>query len=303
MKPTPHACKAIESLVMSDAYGQALSAADRQKTDKHLGTCADCRETVGFLRASIKTVRTHPQPPGPGEPHPDPALIVALEADTLDAPASEHVSAHIVHCDSCRAEYLTLLKWSNERVAERALAGDPELEAEIADGIRENRIRPGTKIADAAKSVQQYWAEMLKKAKRWTLDLGEQYKKGTMLGQIRILSQQMAAPVGRGGTRHKRVAKVLEVPIGRNTYSVELSLMPDEGLLAVDIAGMKMIEATRLFAALRLETGERVSTARTNPHGNAHFTVSRQAIGDIGVLDLHGEGAEAQIAFRLPQHP
>src|SRR6266852_5528117 len=152
---TRHTCIAAEPLVMSYAYGQALSAADRQKADKHLGTCADCRETVGFIRQSLKTTRTRPEPTDPGEPHPDPALIVALEADTLDAPTSEHVSAHIVHCDSCREEFLTLLKWSNERVEERALAGDPELEAEIADGIRENRIRPGTKIADAAKSVQQ----------------------------------------------------------------------------------------------------------------------------------------------------
>jgi hypothetical protein len=287
---------------MGLAYGRALSVPDRQRVEKHLTGCEDCTETVGFLRASLKTARTHPESAGPGEPHPEPALIVALEADTLDAPTSEHVSAHIVHCDSCREEFLTLLKWSNERVEERALAGDPELEAEIADGIREHRIRTGTKITDAAKGAQTNWAEMLKKAKRWTLDLGQHYKD-VMLGPMRILSQQMAAPAGRGGTRHKRVAKVLEVPIGPNTYSVELSLMPDEGLLAVDIAGKKITEQTRLFAALRLETGERVSTARTNPHGNAHFTVSRQAMGDIGVLDLHGEGAETQIAFRLPQHP
>src|SRR6266849_8356348 len=130
MKLSPHTCKTVEPLVMSHAYGRTLSASDRQKAEKHLGTCADCTEAVGFIRASIKTARTHPQPPGPGEPHPDPALIVALEADTLDAPTSEHVSAHIVHCDQCRAEYLTLLKWSNERVEERALARDPELETE-----------------------------------------------------------------------------------------------------------------------------------------------------------------------------
>ena len=288
---------------MSDAYGHALSAADRQKTDKHLGTCADCRETVGFLRASVKTTRTHPQPPGPGEPHPDPALIVALEADTLDAPASEHVSAHIVHCDSCREEFLTLLKWSNERVGERILAGDPELEAEIEDGTRDYRIRTGANVAAAVGGASINWGQVFEKAKRWIIDLDEKYGAGAMLGLIRIDSEQLVAPAGRGGTRRKRIAKVLEVPVGNNTYSVELSFLPDEDVLAVDIAGKKIAERIRLFTAVRLESGERLHAAQTNPHGNAHFTVPRQAIGDIGVLDLHGEAAEAQIAFRLPQHP
>lgn len=303
MKPTLHVCKTIEASIMGYAYGEELSAADRKKAEKHLEACSDCTETVGFIRASIKTARTHPQPLSPGEPHPDPALIVALEADTLDAPTSEHVSAHLVHCDRCREEYLTLLKWSNERVEEQVLAGDPELEAEVQDGMREHHLQTGAKSASGTKSAGFNWGKKLAEAMRWVLDLNEKYGPGAVLGSMRILSEQLAAPAGRGGTRRKRVAKVLEVPVGNNTYSVELSLLPDEEVLAVDIAGKKILEAIRLFAAVRLETGERVCTAKTNPHGNAHFTVARHAMGDIGVLDLHGEGAETQIAFRLPQHP
>jgi len=302
MKLTSHACKTIEGLIMSYAYGRALSAADQQKADKHLSTCADCTEMVGFIRASIKTARTNPQPSSPGEPCPDPALIVALEADTLDAPTSEHVSAHIVHCDSCREEYLTLLRWSSEQLEDRILAGDPELEAEIEDSMRDHRIRTGANIAVAEGSTLN-WGQMFENARRWTLDLGKKYGPGAMLGAMRILSEQMTAPAGRGGTRRKRVAKVLEVPVGNNTYSVELSFLPDEDVLAVDIAGKKIPEKIRLFTAVRLESGERLHAAQTNPHGNAHFTVPRHTIGNIGVLDLHGEGAETQIAFRLPQHP
>jgi uncharacterized protein YbaR (Trm112 family) len=297
-------CGDIDELVTRHAYGSKLSQKERSRVEEHLKGCASCSDLVFFVQKTMALARKEPirfEPPT--EPCLATETFIALDEGTLDEEAGHKAKLHLLACPPCRQVFLKLRSLSEQRVEERILTGDPELEAEIEDGMRDWHIRTGANIASAAKSAAQNWGQMLERAKLWILDLNEKYGAGTMLGPMRILSEQLAAPTGRGGTRRKRVAKVLEVPVGNNTYSVELSILPDEELLAVDIAGKKILEKFHLFAALRLETGERLHSARTNPHGNTHFTVPREAIGNIGVLDLHGEVAEAQIAFRMPHHP
>jgi hypothetical protein len=281
---------------MSYAYGEELSAADRQKAEKHIAPCADCTEMVGFLRTSIKNARTGPQPSSPGEPCPEPALIVAWEADTLDAPASEHVSAHIVHCDSCREEYLTLLRWSNERVEERALVGDPDLEAEIVDGLRDYSIRTGANVA-VAEGATFNWGRAFEKAKRWVLDLHETYQNGTSLGPIRIVAQTFATRGKRGSLRF---SKQVEMSVGENTYSIQLGVQRD-GSFQCDIDGHKITDERPLHLAVRRDTGEALFLTKTNIHGNGAFVLPTHELPpDILVLDLYLDGHDSQIAVRLP---
>lgn len=56
-----------ESELLSAYLDGELTAADRTRVDEHLPSCADCRATLGALRATLADLRALPEPDLPGQ--------------------------------------------------------------------------------------------------------------------------------------------------------------------------------------------------------------------------------------------
>ena len=90
------------------AFGD-LAEKERVTLEGHLRTCAPCRDFLSFVQDfNIGLREARPQTPLPGEPCPDPSLLIALEDGELNQKTAEHVRAHILFCKECQKEYRAL---------------------------------------------------------------------------------------------------------------------------------------------------------------------------------------------------
>src|ERR1700731_561904 len=100
-----------------------LTAELRPAVKAHLKKCASCREFVAFMKEFVSTSRKDKANAHTASgPHPDPSLIVDLEAAELDLKTSREVSLHLLACGPCREAYLRLRSLSKNQFEERLLA-------------------------------------------------------------------------------------------------------------------------------------------------------------------------------------
>lgn len=216
----------------------------------------------------------------PGTPCPDSWTFALYVQGRVDEETRRKINSHMAFCNECYPEYL-------------ALAEPEDIMKEVERELHSTTATPPERSADV-------WRRLMEQLRGFVIDLGKAYAPGTLVGAIRIVSQGPGLAV-KGRKISKRRFKVLEVGVGDNTYSVELGVRKD-GALSCDIAGHQTPHKTPLYLALRLESGEAVHVAHTSIHGNAHFVLPEARVPhDVGVLDLNLEGAENQIAFRMPQ--
>jgi hypothetical protein len=140
------------------------------------------------------------------------------------------------------------------------------------------------------------WRRLMERVRRCVIDLGEKYGTGAF-GPVLVIAE---TSVARGKHSSLKLSKLLETSIGNNTYRIQLGVRRD-GSFECDIDGHKITDETSLRLAVRRDTGEAIFLAETNVHGNANFVLAKEKVlRDMLVLDLHLDGHESQIAFRMP---
>jgi hypothetical protein len=145
------------------------------------------------------------------------------------------------------------------------------------------------------------YAALIGQDKLWQLLQGERTLVGD-IAEARFQKSMGWKKTVANFVRQKgqEVAKVLEVAVGGNTYSVALSL--EGGALSCSVAALR----TPLKSALRITvgsgTGKELISTRSDESGNSRFVVP-SAAGDMRVLTLDLQGIMHQISFRIPQKP
>jgi hypothetical protein len=245
----------------------ALAADERAMVDEHIGGCPSCQGFVSFMQEFNANLReTKPAPRTSAEPCLDSELIIALDAGELDAVTAQHVRAHILSCASCMEEFFLLRSFARAEEAEKRAVS---------------------------------WKEWLPKLKEFVIDFGKTYGPGAMLGSIRIMAEGPALAV-RGSASLQRIFKVIEMPVGENTYSIELSVASD-GSVSCDVTGYRTPRETLLKIVVFAETGEELLEVETDKRGNTHFVLTNdQAPESLRVLSFTVDGDEAHLLFLVP---
>jgi hypothetical protein len=153
-------CATIIQDVTQYAWG-ALSEDLRPTVAAHLAQCVSCRELVSFVSEFVAAASEGGALRQAPAEHPDPSLIVDLEADDLNEKDAREVSLHLLDCKTCREAYLLLRSLSDEQFEERVWAEQP-------------------------------WPVTLAKAMQLLIDLGKVYGSGTRIGPIQVLSERVA---------------------------------------------------------------------------------------------------------------
>lgn len=155
------------------AFGDAIEPKDLAATEEHLRQCAACSELVEFIRAfNAATKGGMPDWEEPGEPCPENALLVEVEAGLVRGKLAEHVCAHVIHCKRCAEKFLMMRglteqeetlgmvgRWREEQeqfsnLRARISRGQPRLENEMeAERKKEPEIAP-QKVEDREVSKE-----------------------------------------------------------------------------------------------------------------------------------------------------
>ena len=213
--------------------------------------------------------------------HPSSETLLAFAEQTLDAETTRHVRMHTLFCQTCRNDLYGL----RAAIAEEQTASEQAAQSE------------------QQKSAARAWRDFVEQLKKFVLDLGRTYGPGAMLGSIRIIAESPALAVRGESTSEKKTLKVLELPIGPNTYSLEVAVAPD-GALSFDIAGSHAPREVPLTIAFQSESGEEIFQGATDKYGNLHFVTARgEASGGHYVLSLFLDDAEEHLARVVPDVP
>ena len=96
-------CRRLDGTVICYAYGEATPQ-QRARAEDHIAQCVSCRDLVAFVQ---KLMGAEKRSSPPLEPCPSASILFDLAYERLDEHTAQHVRAHLVHCDKCRAEYLS----------------------------------------------------------------------------------------------------------------------------------------------------------------------------------------------------
>jgi hypothetical protein len=227
---------------------------------------------------------------------------------------------HLATCEDCRG-YLTDVKDFNQHLgdlAEEDFASDephPDswtlvaYEAGTVDEETARHLRAHLLFCDSCQeeffalrrsSQEESWRELLERIKEFVIDLAKSYGPGTLLGSIRIVAEQ---PVfaARGGEPPKAASKILEVTVGENSYSVEVTLM-EEDSLSCDIAGVRTPLKEPLKVSARSGAGDELVSVQSDTYGNCHFLVPSAEYADaLCLLTFHLKDREQQVLLRVPK--
>lgn len=244
-----------------------LGEDDRPPLEQHVAGCADCRGFISFvstfndgLRKAVAARRRS------GEPHPETFLIAALEANALDEPAASRVRSHVLFCESCLDDFLSIRR------------------------VMEEQARPAS------------WPETLERVRSYLVDLAKNYGVGTVLGPAVILGEAPALAV-RGAASTSAYSKSMEIAVGQNTYSVEISLTED-GRLSFDVAGSRVREKAPAALVLRAVSGEELAATETDNFGNGELSMlAAQAANGACVLCVAVGGNEECLLLEIPTVP
>lgn len=244
----------------------ALTAEERSAAERHLSHCEACREYLTFVGDFNDALRSaNPADTRANEPHPDSSLIIALAEEELDEPTAENVRDHLLFCDECADEFSLL-----EGIAQEEAASAP-------------------------------WRKFIEQLRRTMVDLWKSYGVGAVLGPFTLLAETPALTV-RGGEKTAGTFKVLEVSVGGNLYSLELS-SPGDGSLSCDMAGVNTQSREPLTIMVRSESGKPIASAKSDDFGNARLAIPTQHPSmDLYVLSLELKAVEQHLLISVPKH-
>jgi hypothetical protein len=242
-----------------------LSEAEKSEIESHLRNCSECS---GFLSFTIELKNAFQKMPPdeltPDTPCPDSETLVAFAAGQLDEKDAQLVRNHAAFCKDCLDEL---------------------------DLLRQTTQAAGIRFAEAS------WREIVERMKEFVIDLGKIYGPQALVGSIRIVAEQPALAV-RGGEPSPVASKVLEVSVGENTYSVQLTVTEES--VSCDIAGSRTTQKVPLNASVQSETGDELVSTKSDEFGNSRFMLP-SAPGGIYILTLSIEDIQQQILFRAPE--
>jgi hypothetical protein len=244
-----------------------LEAEERARLDEHLVECTDCKDFISFVKTFNRGIREAVSAfPAPGEACPDSFLIAALESDALDAATAAQVRSHVLFCKTCLDDFLAFRRLTRDH---------------------------------ARETIPALWVETLERFKQYLIDLGATYGVGTLFGPAMILEEGPALAV-RGETGSALCSKAIEINVGQNSYSVEVSVNED-GQLAIDVAGSRIRQNAPLAVVLRAETGEELAATETDRFGNGQLSIPASEIEDgLCVLCAALGEDQAYLPLRIP---
>lgn len=251
--------------------------------------------------------------------HPREDLLRYLDGDVGEG-EKRTLENHLATCEDCR-RYLARVKDFNKGLDDLAVeeftSDEPHPdtwtlvahEAGKLDGETARNIRAHLLFCDECQeeflalrgaSQEEAWRELFERIQEFVIDLGKTYGPGALIGAIRIAAEQPAF-----ASRGDQVlsSKVLEVPVGSNGYSIELTLT-EAGFLSCDIATFRGSVQAPLQVSLRSETGEEIVSTDSGDLGKCNFvTLSPLRSGELYVLSLNLKGDEEHIPFRTTPQP
>lgn len=267
-------CTEREIEITRYAHGD-VTAEEESRIAAHLKKCPDCRDFAEFIQSFIEIGKQPDQRPLT-EPHPGPYLLRALEAEELEKDDSERLFAHLLRCNACRNEYLSL---SGVTVPVRA-----ESDIETAE------------MPPLSERVIVRSKALLYKLGERIIDLGTRYNPGIFIAGIRILEQAPAFAF-RGGAPAQTPSKLLEATIDGFAYSVAVGIDPG-GSPWCDVAGVTGQEGPTAVSFYS-DDGEELLSSKTDEGGNGHFVVPRPA-HELMLIKLQRQRAEKWIPIMLP---
>jgi hypothetical protein len=212
----------------------------------------------------------------PSTPCPDSWTFALYVQGQVDEQTRRTINSHIAFCSECYREYVSL--------------------AEPEDVMKEIDRELHSTTATSPERSPGAWRTVMERLKGFVIDLGNKYGTG-VFGSVLVIAE---TSVARGKHSSLKLSKLLETSIGNNTYRIQLGVRRD-GSFECDIDGHKIMDETSLRLAVRRDTGEALFLTETNVHGNTNFVLAKEKVlQDILVLDLHLDGHESQIAFRMP---
>ena len=243
-----------------------LEADERKALERHLDGCTDCREFVTFVKTFNRGLRESVTPQAQGDTCPDTFLIAALESKALDELTAAHVRSHVLFCETCLEDFLSLRRLTREQ---------------------------------ARESIPASWLETIERFKQYVIDLSTVYRVGTRLGAATVLGEGPALAFrGEGGA--PSYSKVLGISVGENIYSVEISRARG-GDLTIDVVGSQIRQRTPLAVVLRAETGEELAAANTDKFGNGQLSIpDTDPVDGLFVLCAALGRSQEYFIFRLP---
>jgi DNA-binding CsgD family transcriptional regulator len=261
-----------------------LAESLRPAVEAHLNECPSCNNFVSRMKEFIAASRTNRAKAEKfPSTHPDPSLIVGLEAEKLDEKDTERVSLHLLQCGPCRDAYLRLRSLSSERFEERVLAENeaPHSSLQIQDTVMLLPERAG--------------------GKRRAIDLGKIYGKNALVGPVRVSGEERLTV-----TLHSYHTKELEVGVGEIVCFVKVVVTETEEharpQFEVDFrVASPQILNERLDVSVYSAKGRELVTRTANDRGVCHLWVpGTVSPGAKLVLSLKFKAIEQQLHFRLP---
>lgn len=244
-----------------------LGQDERAPLERHVAGCADCQEFMAFVRTFNAGVRKAVSDPrAAGEPCPETFLIAALEANALDEITANHVRSHVLFCESCLEDFLSLRRITREQ---------------------------------ARESIPASWIETIERIGRTLIDLAKDYGVGTILGPALIVGEGPALAV-RGAASTPEYSKSIEITVGRNTYCMEISLN-EGGQLSIDFAGSAVREKGPATVILRADSGEELASTETDSFGNGELSIrAADAVSSTCVLCVAVGGSQEYLLLQVP---
>jgi hypothetical protein len=242
-----------------------LEEPERTAVERHLEGCQACREQLSFIKDFKEGLaELSEEELTTQEPCLDSWTLASYEAGEVKEETAKGLRVHLLLCDECADEFYAL-----------------------------RRLR----AAEEAES--QPWPALLERLKAYVLDFGKTYGRGALLGPARIIEERRAFGV-RGGAGAREISKILEVSLGGNIYSIEMSL-GQSGDLLIDIAEYETPRAAPLELVVRSQTGEQILAATTDEYGSGRLVGSpTQFPPDRYLLTLRLGDAEEHILFHVP---
>jgi len=249
-----------------------LSQPERTRVEKHLDTCGECSDFLGFVRNFNSTLKemagTELQP---DTACPDPEVLVAFQAEELDENATQLIRQHTAFCKDCLEE-LYLLRKAEE---------SPRIKADTS----------------AARTTQAEWLRFVEKLKGSVVDLGRKYGSDTLVGPSRIISE---VPRFHTPPTPQIASKIIQVEVGQNLYAITVETL-DENAIICEVFPLRQSAKRPLGIAVRSARGEKLVTARTDKRGFKQVVVVRPFPPDeLVVVTLTLAKIEQHLLFRVP---
>lgn len=253
--------------------------------------------------------------------HPQSDLLRYLDGG-LTADEKSAIEKHLASCESCR-NYLADVRNFSQNLAnltnEEFTSEEPHpdswtlvaYEAGQVDEDTARHLRAHLLFCDSCQeefyalrhmSEQESWREVIEHLKESVIDLAKSLGPNTLVGSVRIVAEQPAI-AWRGGGFPKVLSKVLEVPVGENSYSLQVTA-PRDGSIVCDIAGVRTPAREPLIASVLSGSKTELLSAQTDNFGNVHFAIPASEVPeDLLLFKFALRDHLKEFLIRVPKTP